>query len=293
MAAPVTFGRARHMAIDPNFFEVLGFELEPVEVDARRDAADGPGAGVVIDRELHRRWFQGTDVSGRRVWLRGTRPLDGPGHPVVGVADAPRPAGLRAERTSIPAVYLPFTAHPPVVADIAVGTRAAAAPESLTGVVRHAVLAAAPGAHVEMLGRLDRLLAARMAPVRWLAAGAIVLAGLAFALALVGSSGAMAEHVRLRRAEIGLRRAVGARRGDVARLVLADTTRLVLVAAFVGAALAASANRGLPVFVEGLESLRLEAVGGLSAMLAVVGLVAAAVAVARATRLDPVEALRD
>ncbi|MDX1579243.1 MAG: FtsX-like permease family protein, partial [Gemmatimonadota bacterium] len=260
IAAPVTFGWARHLAVDPNFFDLLGVSVEPIA-----------GSGVFIDRRLHRSWFQGTDVSERRVWLRGARPLDGPGRPIAGIADGLRPAGIRATREPIPAVYLPFAEAPLIEADVVVRASVVGSPDALLGRARRALDGAKPVAGVEPVGRLDRMLAAEMDSVRWLAIIAFVLAGAAFALALLGCGGAMMEHVRVRRAEIGLRRALGANRRAIARLVWRDTVRLVLAGGCVGTALAASANRALPSLIHGLEPMRPEVIVALAGLLAAVG----------------------
>lgn len=282
IAVPVTFGRARHLAVDPNFFDLLGFPVESIA-----------GSGVVVGRGLHRSWFHGTDVSNRRVWLRGARPLDGPGHPVAGIADVPRPAGIRATREPIPAVYLPFAEIPLTQADVVLRTSGVGPPDALLERARYALEKAAPGARAEYVGQLDRMLAAEVASVRWLAIIALVLGGAAFALALAGCGGAMIEHVRSRRSEIGLRRAVGAKRRDIARLVWMDASRLTLAGAFVGAAFAASASRALSALVDGLAPLGSGVILALAALLAAVGMAGAAVGTLRAIRLDVIEGLRD
>jgi ABC-type antimicrobial peptide transport system permease subunit len=103
----------------------------------------------------------------------------------------------------------------------------------------------------------------------------------------------MVERVRVRRPEIGLRMAVGARRRTIVRLVLVDAGRLVLVGSLLGGALAASLNRGLPKLVGGVEPLGLAAFGSLVVLLLAAGLMASLGAALRAARLGPVAALRD
>ena len=283
LAMPVTFGRARHMAVDGVFFEVLGIE-GPVP------SRDG---GVVVDRLLLREWFQGADPVGRVVWSRGVSPFRGPGLRVAGVAAAPRPAGLGVAGPLLGGIYLPLGDAAPTRVDLVIrGTAVGDGAASLAEAARAAIEQAAPGTQVRTLGRFDQLLREQMMPVHWLA---LVVGGLAtgaLLLAVLGIGGAMVERVRERRAEIGLRMAVGARRRTIVRLVLVDAGRLVLVGGLSGGAVGASLNRGLAKLVGGLEPLGSAAFGALVALLVAAGLVASIGAAVQAARLGPVEALR-
>jgi hypothetical protein len=286
LAMPVTFGRARHMAVDEEFFGVLGIE----------GPAPSWESGVVIDRVLLQEWFQGGDPVGRAVWARGVPPLHGPGLQVAGVAAAPRPTGLGVAGKPLGGIYLPLADASPMQVDVAIrGTVAAGAvggAASLADAARAAIERAAPGSRVRVLGRFDELLAEQTAPVRWLARAIEGLAVGALVLALLGLSGAMVERVRARRSEIGLRMAVGARRRTIVRLVLVDAGRLALVGSLLGGALGASLNRGLPKLIGGVEPLGPAVFGSLVVLLVAAGLVASVGAAARAARLDPVAALR-
>jgi len=285
LAMPVTFGRARHMVVDEKFFEVLGIE----------SPASSQEGGVVIDRLLLREWFQGGDAVGRVVWSRGVAPLRGPGLRVAGVAAVPRPTGLGVGGRPPGGIYLPLGDAAPLQVDVAIRGSAAVGDgaASLADGARAAIERAAPGSRVRALGRLDELLAEQSAPVLWLARGSGGLAAGALLFAVLGISGAMVERVRVRRPEIGLRMAVGARRRMIVRLVLVDAGRLVLVGSLLGGALAASLNRGLPKLVGGVEPLGLAAFGSLVVLLAAAGLMATTGAAVQAARLGPLGALRD
>lgn len=282
---PVTFGRARHMAVDEAFFEVLGIEGPALSQEG----------GVVIDRVLLREWFQGGEPVGRVVWSRGVSPLHGPGLRVAGVAAVPRPTGLGVGGRPLGGIYLPLGDAAPTHVDVAILSRAAMGDGAagLADTARAAIERAAPGTRVRALGRLDQLLAEQTAPVLWSARGSGGLAAGALLFAVLGISGAMVERVRARRPEIGLRMAVGARRRTIVRLVLVDAGCLVLVGSLLGGALAASLNRGLPKLVGGVEPLGLAAFGSLVVLVAATGLMASVGAAVQAARLGPVAALRD
>lgn len=285
LAMPVTFGRARHMAVDGAFFEVLGIEA-PAPVPSRE-------GGVVIDRLLLREWFQGRDPLGRVVWSRGASPLHGHGHRVAGVAAVHRPTGLAAAGPSLGGIYFSLGDAAPTRVDLAIrGAAVGVGAASLAEAARAAIEQAAPGSQVRTLGRLDQLLAEQMMPVHWLAFVVGGLATGALLLAVLGIGGAMVERAGERRAEIGLRMAVGARRRTIVRLVLVDAGRLVFVGGLSGGAVGASLNRGLPKLVLGLEPLGPAAFGALVALLVAVGLAASMSAAAQAARVDPVQALR-
>jgi hypothetical protein len=285
LAMPVTFGWARHMAVDEAFFEVLGIE----------GPAPTREGGVVIDRVILREWFQGGDAVGRTVWSRGVAPLRGPGLRVAGVAAVPRPTGLGVAGRPPGGIYLPLGDAAPLHLDVAIRGSAAVGDGAagLADGARAVIERAAPGSRVRVLGHLDQLLAEQTAPVLWLARGSGGLAAGALLFAVLGISGAMVERVRVRRPEIGLRMAVGARRRTIVRLVLVDAGRLVLVGSLLGGALAASLNRGLPKLVGGVEPLGLAAFGSLVVLLLAAGLMASLGAALRAARLGPVAALRD
>ncbi|MFW6039876.1 MAG: FtsX-like permease family protein, partial [Gemmatimonadota bacterium] len=278
LAAPLMFGTARQVAVDAGFLDVVGFS-------GTAPAADD----VLIDAEFRHQFFQGKDPAGRRVWLRGEAAIRARGRRVAGVSDIPGPVGLGVGR-SVAGVYLPLGEHPPTIADVAV--RVDGLDDEAGRSLATAVAETLPGARVEALGRLDDLLREQARPIDWLARVTLSFSVATLLFAVLGLADAMVQRVRARRAEIGLRRAVGARRRDLYRLVLVDGMGLALAGGAVGAALGASANRGLPQLVVGLEPLSAAAMGVLAVLLLLLGLAGSAIAARRAARLDPATALR-
>ena len=286
-------GRARHIVVDGAFFAILGIHKDrPVEE-----------GGVIINPALARHWFQDTDFVGLPIWLRGAPPLIGSSYRVTGVVEALRPTGFGAARMPLPAVYFPLSEHIPSQADIIIKTQPSfgGSPEvknlgghaGLAGAVQDAIQSQIQGSRVEWLGSLDELMAAQAAPVRWLTRWLVGLAAVALLLSLGGLSGATVDRVRERRAEMGLRMAVGARRVQIVRMVLADSARVVASGALLGAALGVGVNRGLPSLISGVDPLPSEIVVMLVSILGLVALTGAAKAAVGAARLDPVAALGD
>lgn len=254
---PVTLGRARHLAVGPGYFRLLGVEPPPVP----------PGSdGVVVDRTFARQLFPAHEADGRTVWVAGATAIRESGRRVAGVVALPEPVGLDGSRT-IPRVLFSTLRHPPVVADVAVRVSGSASPNRLVGYARQAVEELIPGARIEVLGSLESLIEDRRSLVAWLGGFAGVLALLCLATAFGSVTTTLRRRLRDRKAEFAVHRAVGARSRDVARLVLRDAGWLILTGGCVGWSLAASLNRGLPNLIAGLEPLSATTVLGLIAFL--------------------------
>jgi ABC-type antimicrobial peptide transport system permease subunit len=119
-----------------------------------------------------------------------------------------------------------------------------------------------------------------------------VFALLALVLATSGIYAVLAAAVVERTREVGIRVAVGARRGDVLAMVLADAGRLALAGIAVGLVLAAAASRLLEGQLQGVGTLDPLTYAAVSVLLLAVALAAGTVPALRATRIDPVKALR-
>jgi putative ABC transport system permease protein len=123
-----------------------------------------------------------------------------------------------------------------------------------------------------------------------------ILAGLlgvfALALATVGMFGVFAYAVRQRTREIGIRMALGAQRSDVVRLILAEHSRAVVIGLLAGLAGAVASTQLLGRFLYGMSPFDPLAYLGVAFVLACAGLFASYVPARRATRVDPLEALR-
>ena len=139
---------------------------------------------------------------------------------------------------------------------------------------------------------LDDVLAPRLRSARAAATIAGALGLLALGFACVGMLGVFVYWVRQRTQEIGVRMALGARSGDVIRLILGTTAWAIGIGLAAGLAGAAAASTLLRSFLFGLNGIDPIAYGAVTALLALVGLAAAFVPVRRAIRIDPLVALR-
>ncbi|HEY3934813.1 MAG TPA: ABC transporter permease [Gemmatimonadales bacterium] len=116
---------------------------------------------------------------------------------------------------------------------------------------------------------------------------------LALLLAMIGLYGTMAYHVTRRRSEIGLRMALGAGRLRVMRTVVGEANRIVLIGVVLGIALALMGTRVLASLLYGVTATDTGTVLGSAVLLLITGAIAAAIPAWRATRVDPVQALRE
>jgi predicted permease len=280
--------------VSPEYLSALGIPI----VRGRAFRRDEAGAGVAIVSESAARLFwPGQDPLGRSFTLdmnfRGAlRTFD-----VIAVAGDVRTANL--SRIDPSYVYLPLvpSGHDHVI------VRAAMAPREAAAAIRATVGAA----DATLLTELE-VMSLEEGPVRlWkemigmLAGFAGTLAVIALALAMGGIYGVVAYLASARRHEIGVRMALGARRADVLWLVLIDGLGPVaagaatgLACAFVISALVRSSLSfpGTPDVLFGVSAFDLVTFGGVTALLAVVALAASAGPLWRATRVDPVIALR-
>jgi putative ABC transport system permease protein len=118
------------------------------------------------------------------------------------------------------------------------------------------------------------------------------LGGLALVLASMGLFGLLAYSVAQRAREIGIRLALGARRQDVAGLIVLQALRLVATGAILGAAIGAAASRVLSALLFGLSPFDPIAYGSVSSLLLILAILASYVPARRAARLDPLVSLR-
>ena len=218
-------------------------------------------------------------------WLpqAGERPLT-----IVGVAGHVREDGSAG---ALPQVYLPYRQNPSRMMHLLV-RGAADNPASLARAVQSEVSAVDPNQPVSEIRTLEQVAAETFAQRRVFGALLSVFAILALSLAALGIYGLLAYSVAERTPEIGVRMALGARRSDVVRLVLGQTLRLVLTGLAIGLSGAYVLGRVLTGLVFGIEPSNPSIFAVVALALILVALLASSLPLRRATRIDPVEALR-
>ena len=254
-----------------------------------RDLEPGERNAVIVNRAFVRRFWSGQDAVGRRLG-RPTAPTR-PGlnstdrwSTVVGVVEDGHFVSFRED--AIPVVFHSMEdVYSPDVTFHLRGVSAAAA--------RQAIERVDPGVPVATVATMSETVDAALLPMR-IAAGVSGLAGAAgLALACIGLFGTLSYVVAQRAAEIGLRVAMGARPGQIMRLVAGGTSvKLVAVGVVLGAGLGSGFAPLLRSQFFGAGGVDLATVAGVATCFALVASVAVGVPTGRALRIDPAEVLR-
>jgi predicted permease len=274
--------------VDPGYFETMG--IRPV-AGRRFGNEDGPAAPpvAIVNETFERLHFpEGTDRDAlyRRISLGGPR---GPWLQVVGIVRDSKYRSLTEPPT--PIVYVPLTQNHETGVSLYVRT-SGGDPARLVPAIRRVVQALEPNLPVPDVRPLMDSIGGSLYLARMGALLLGVFGGLALVLSAIGVYGVMAFSVSRRTREIGVRMALGARREDVLRLVLADGLRLVAAGTALGLAAALAGTRGIESFLYGISSMDGITFASVPALLAVVAVIACLVPARRAARVDPLVALR-
>jgi putative ABC transport system permease protein len=284
-ADPVTVNR---LIVDPGYFRTMGI--------ARRrgrafTAADDERAAAVamIDEGLARRLWPQQDPIGRRVRIDGDAfPNARDGRVVVGVVGTVRQQGLA--EPSPDQLYVPHAQLPSTF--MALVLRADAAPAALSHSVRAAVAALDHDLPTSDIRTMETVLADSLSRARVSALLFGIFALIALALAVVGVYGVMAYSVAQRTHEIGIRMSLGARPADVLRLVIRQGMTLALAGLAVGLAASLAATRAIGSLLYGVGATDVLTFVEVLLLLAALAWLASFVPARKATRIDPMMAMR-
>jgi predicted lysophospholipase L1 biosynthesis ABC-type transport system permease subunit len=260
-------------------------------IEGRDFRASDTSPGVAMVNETFvKQYFDGESPMGKSFAKGESR------YQVVGVV---RDSPYRSMRESIlPVAYVPF--HPidakgamqPIRQATFVVRTTSVNPLALASTLRLAVPRARSEFRVGNIGTQAELVRAQTIRERLLAMLALFFAGVALLLAGIGLYGVLDYGVLQRRREIGIRMAIGAQAGDIARRVTADVFGMVLVGALAGVALGMASVRYIVALLYEVKPTDLAMLVLPSFALLAAALVAALPAVLRAVRIDPVSMLR-
>ena len=274
------------VAIGPRYFETLGLPLVRGSRIEDVDAASRSSVALVNER-FAARFSPGADPIGRDVVLNNER---APGAPqqrfrIVGIAPALR---QQQQNSHTPAVYIPFLSQPGANASLIVRGN----PRQFAAVVRDEVRRLDPDLPVFNLRSLALVSYMSRFTHRITSTVFSIVAVIAIALSALGLYSLTAYAITQRTHEVGVRMALGAQRSQVAWLFLKQTLKQVsigLVIGMIGAVAAGVALQGVFVDVTANQPIVLALIAG---FVTLVALVAAVLPARRASRLDPVSALR-
>jgi putative ABC transport system permease protein len=269
--------------VSPGYFRALGIPVVAGRAFTAQDDETAP-IRVVVDQSFARRTFPDQPAVGRRVLLgRSTT-----GFEIIGVVGDVRHARLDAA----PAGSFYLSANQRTVPGMAMVVRTAAAPLALGAAVRQRVLAIDPDQPVARLETMDDVVARSIADRRFTLMLLGGFAAVALVLAALGLYAVLAYWVGRRTGEIGLRMALGARGRDVVMLVVGRSLLLTLIGLAIGLAAAAAATRLVSTFLFGVTATDPLTFAGIAALLTLIAALASVLPARRASRVDPLVALR-
>jgi len=267
-----------------DYFETLGIPIVAGRTFTARDVQGTPGV-VVINAHMAAHLWPGESALGKRLSFEGP---NGPWVTVIGIARDTRYNSLG--ETTPDFLFLPFTQNPRAEMVLSIRTSGPGAVSAASArELVHAVDPLLPPPTVTSLGDDMRIV---LLPAQ-LAAGLLGAFGLlALGIASVGIYGVASYEVAQRTRELGIRAALGATARDLLELVLGQSMRVVTAGALVGLVVALGAARLLTTQLYGVRPTDPVTFLAMPVFLGVVALVATFLPARRATRVDPVEALR-
>ncbi|HMC78562.1 MAG TPA: ABC transporter permease [Vicinamibacterales bacterium] len=287
-------GRRERMAwvnlVTPGWFETMGMRLAGGRDFDARDRHGAP-AVAVVNRAFARRFLPGVEPVGARIASRDIGPGGhDPSYEIVGVVEDTIYRSLRAPME--PVMYLPF-AQEPSESGATIAVRAATGPPEALARSIVAALEKEDAAVVLSFRSLDDQISASLTQERLIATLAGFFGVLGLLLAAVGLYGVTAHAVTSRRAEIGIRMALGASADGVVALVLRRVAGMVGLGIVLGAALSLWAAKFIGTLLYGLDARDPVTFAAAAALLAAVATLAAWVPARRASRIDPMRVLRN
>ena len=271
--------------VTPDYFRTVGLTIKQGRGFGPEDSANSRRVSV-INETMARRYFPNQNPIGKRWGNSSNFDLDG--FEIVGVVEDARYNDVRAESLSM--AYMPATQTERYLTSLEV--RVAGNPTSLANAVRNALRESEPRLAVGTIETLDSRIVRSIGVERLLGWLTMAFGAAALGLACLGLYGTISYAVKRRTAELGIRIALGADRGAVQWLIVRQALLPVLVGGAVGLPLAFLAARAVGGLLYGTAPSDPVAYGTAVGVLVVVSALAAYIPAWRASRLDPVIALR-
>jgi putative ABC transport system permease protein len=276
---------ANYRAISADYFKVMRVPLLRGRTFSERDDAKAPPV-IIVNESLTRRFFGNAEPLGQHITIERADITKQVKAEIVGVVGDVRHEGFDAK--AVPEFYVPYQQAPVDAMDLVVRSSSA----NMAAGVRDRIKEFDPEQYVRGVQPLTELLSASLARRRFDTLLTGLTAGLALLLAMVGIFGVTAYAVTQRTREIGVRMALGAQPRDVLRLVLGQGLRLILLGIGVGLVAALALTRVLGTMLYGVTATDPLTFIAVSLGLILVALLACYIPARRATKVDPLIALR-
>jgi putative ABC transport system permease protein len=277
---------AHRYAVTPGYFKALGIPLRHGRLLDARDVGESPKV-VLINESFARRIFSGRDPIGQRLRVGGE---DGPLYTIVGVVGDVRQMSLAISPED--AVYMPTTQwrFTDRALSLVVKTRGSAA--SFAPLIRQVIWSIDKDQPIVRIATMDELLTASAAERRFALILFEIFGLVALILAASGIYGVFSGSVNERTREIGVRLAMGAQRWDVLGLILRQGAQLTIIGVILGLLASWAVTRLLTNLLYEVRATDPLVYAGVALLLMMVALLACYFPARRATKVDPLIALR-
>jgi putative ABC transport system permease protein len=279
--------------VTPDYFRLMGMPLLRGRAFTADDRANKPHS-VIIDESLARRYFPGKDPIGQQIDDNQSEQKNPPPLTIIGVVPRTRneaPGEDNVEQYHWVQMYY-CADQLPNHGNMLMLRVKSGDPRALVPAIKRELAALDPDQAFSGISTMEDNVAKSLGSRRMMMSLLGAFATIALVLASVGLYGVMALTVTQRTRELGIRLALGAQRADVFRLVLTQGMVLVFAGLIIGLLAAVGAGRGLQSLLYGVGGFDVPALSLALFALAMVALIACLLPARRATRVDPIEALR-
>jgi putative ABC transport system permease protein len=282
--APSDLPNTNYYAVTPEYFRAMGIRLVRGRVFTAQDDAKAPRVAL-INETMARQHFPNEDPIGKRINI-----TNGPDtwREIIGIVGDIKQYGV--DKATSNQAYEPFAQVP--FSSLNVVIRSNGSPAALLGAIRPAVYAVDKDQPIGTIRPLEEIVADSIARQRFAMTLLTVFSLVALVIAAVGIYGVMAYSVVQRTGEFGIRMALGAQQRDVLRLVLAQGGKLIGLGLIIGLAATLAASRAMGSMLFNTSAQDPLTLGAITVLLGVVALVACLLPASRATKVNPIEALR-
>lgn len=281
--------RTAWQLVSAGYFETLAAEVQPGGRSfASTDDAAGRRVAIVNDAFARQHWPGRNAVGGRLKVIRTGE--NDPWFTVIGVANDFKRSRLRA--STQPEIFVPIAQGAVVFPRMDVIVKSEVAAAGLAASLRSAVWSIDPNQPVGTMITMEEYIARSVTAPRFYTMLLTAFATLAMALAAIGVYGTMTYTVGQRNRELGIRIALGARSDDMRMLVVRQGMKLIFAGLLLGLGGSILLSRALASFVFGVTTTDAPTFVAAAAVLAATGLAACYIPAVRATRVDPLTALR-
>jgi putative ABC transport system permease protein len=268
-------------SVSPTYFTTIGTRLVAGRTFSDHDVEKAPKVAVV-NRTLAAKYFENGQALGRRFGST-TKDVE-----IVGIVDDARL--LSVSEAAVPTAYFPILQRPVPARSLEV--RATGDPRQMIGSVRSAITRAAPDMPVESVAPIEERISVTLSQVRFVVFLASGFGALALGLAGFGLFGLLSYAVARRSSEFGIRIALGASRAQVQLSVIREALWLMLCGFLLGAPFVMLGGRLVSALVFGISPHDWTTFFGATIVLAAVGSACSVLPAWRASRVDPIVALR-